>query len=76
MLDRVHWIVSVRNRADIAMHDVTSTVHFAGGAVLHGAAIDRVEPGAVGRSLVTGAIGLDESAEPHAYRLGLARACW
>jgi clan AA aspartic protease (TIGR02281 family) len=76
VLDRVHWIVSVRNRADIAMHEVTPTVHFAGGAVLHGAAIDRVEPGTVGRSLVTGAIGLDGRAEPHSYRLSLARACW
>jgi hypothetical protein len=76
VLDRVHWVVQVRNRADIALRDVIPTVRFADGVELRGKAIDRVEPGAVGKSLVRGAIGASPSKAPRAYRLGLAHACW
>lgn len=76
VLDRVHWIVTVHNRADVAMHDVTPSVHFAAGVELRGAPIDRLEPGAVGKSLVRGSIKPVGRGAPLTYRLGLARACW
>jgi clan AA aspartic protease (TIGR02281 family) len=75
--DRVHWLVGIRNHAEVPLREVIPTVQFDDGTVLRGAAIDSIAPGLVGRSLVRGRVGGPGSdAAPLQYRLGLAHACW
>lgn len=76
-LGRVRWVVLVKNRSTMPLLDVVPVVKFTGGPTLRGATIERIEPGAVGRSLVEGKASLEggKDSKGH-YTLGLAEAYW
>ncbi|MEM9463625.1 MAG: retropepsin-like aspartic protease [Myxococcota bacterium] len=76
-LGRVRWVVLVRNRGTVPLHDVVPVVKFTDGPTLRGAAIAEIAPGKVGRSLVEGKVSLDgnDDTKDH-YTLGLVEAYW
>lgn len=74
-LGRIRWILLVTNRSTVAIEHVVPEVHFSDGQRMTGATITRIEPGAVGRSVVEG----KTQAEDHqklGFTLALAEAYW
>lgn len=74
-LGRIRWVLLVKNRSTVALEQVVPAVHFSDGQKMLGEPIARIEPGAVGRSLVEG----KTRAEDHAklgFTLSLAEAYW
>ena len=74
-LGRVRWVVLVENRATVPILGVVPQVRFSDGQLLRGAAIARIEPGEVGRSLVEGRTQVGEGGEL-GFTLTLDEAYW
>ncbi len=75
-LDRVRWVILVKNRSTMPLLDVVPVVKFAGGPTLRAAKIERIEPGKTGRALVEGKATVDGKTSNGHYTLGLAEAFW
>ncbi len=86
-LGRIRWILLVENRGTVAVEGVIPEVQFSNGQHMRGAAISRIEPGALGRSLVEGKTqprdGSDASNKPGTgkndelgFTLTIAEAYW
>jgi clan AA aspartic protease (TIGR02281 family) len=76
-LGRVRWMVLVRNRGTVPLHDVVPVVEFTDGPTLRGATIAEIAPGKVGRALVEGKASVDGKADTKGhYTLGLVEAYW
>ena len=74
-LGRVRWIVLVENRSTVPMMNVVPEIDFSDGLQLRGQAIERIEPGATGRSLVEGKTKAREGGEL-GFSLTIAEAYW
>lgn len=74
-LGRIRWVLLVRNRSTVALENVVPEVLFSDGQRMRGAAIARIEPGALGKSLVEGKTR-SEDHEKLGFTLALAEAYW
>jgi hypothetical protein len=74
-LGRVRWVVLVENRSTVPLEGVVPEINFSDGLRLRGAAIERIEPGAVGRSLVEGKTKAREGGEL-GFTLTISEAYW
>lgn len=74
-LGRVRWIVEIENRSSVAIEDVVPEINFSDGLRLRGETVERIEPGAIGRSLVEGKTKAREGGEL-GFTLSLAEAYW
>ncbi len=75
-LGRVRWVVLVENRGTMPIENVVPVVKFNDGPSLLGRAIPRVEPRAIGRSLVEGSVGQNRDTHELGFTLSLAEAYW
>jgi clan AA aspartic protease (TIGR02281 family) len=80
-LGRIRWVVLVDNMGTQAIDDVIPRVEFRDGPTLYGEAIERIEPGQTGRSLIEGKVDEDsgrgkKSADSVEFTLSLAEAYW
>ena len=71
-LGRVHWVVIVRNRGTVALHDVQPVIRFVDGPDLHARPIETIAPGGVARTLVRGKVH-DRAGE---FTIELEHATW
>ena len=74
-LGRVRWVVLVENRSTVPIEGVVPEINFSDGLRLRGAPIERIEPGAVGRSLVEGKTKAREGGEL-GFTLTISEAYW
>jgi len=74
-LGRVRWVVLIENRSTVPIEQVVPVINFSDGLSLHGQPIERIEAGAIGRSLVEGKTKARESGEL-GFTLTLAEARW
>jgi hypothetical protein len=75
-LGRIRWVLLVENRGTVAVERVIPEVHFSDGQRMRGAPIARIEPGAVGRSLVEGKTAAKGDKDVLGFTLTLAEAYW
>jgi len=77
-LGRIRWVVLVENRGTEPITQVVPQIEFNHGPTLLGAAVARIEPGDVGRSLVVGKVSDDDDppTESVEFTLTLAEAHW
>lgn len=76
-LNRVRWVVLVRNRGTQPIENIVPRVEFTeSGPVLFGEPIARIEPGDVGRSRVEGKVEAERGRKGPTYRLSLAQGYW
>jgi len=74
-LGRVRWVVLVENRSTVPIERVVPEIHFSDNLQLRGEAIERIEPGATGRSLVEGKTKAREGGEL-GFSLTISEAYW
>jgi len=74
-LGRVRWVVLVENLSTVPIEGVIPEINFSDGLRLRGQAIERIEPGAVGRSLVEGKTKAREGGEL-GFTLTISEAYW
>ncbi|HEY8374859.1 MAG TPA: retropepsin-like aspartic protease [Nannocystis sp.] len=74
-LGRIRWVLLVTNRSTVPIEHVVPEVHFSNNQRMRGAPIPRIEPGAVGRSLVEGKT-LADNHEKLSFTFSLAEAYW
>ena len=75
-LGRIRWILLVENRGTVAIEGVIPEVQFSDGKRMRGAPIARIEPGAVGRSLVEGKTLARGDKDVLGFTLTVAEAYW
>ncbi len=75
-LGRIRWILLVKNRGSTAIERVIPEVQFSDGQKIRGAAIDRIEPGGVGRSLVEGKTQTKNDKDVLGFTINIAEAYW
>jgi hypothetical protein len=76
-LGRVHWVVMLTNRGTEPIERATPVVKFSDGPSLLGTPIDRIEPGATGRSLVEGQASVEGIVRSQGtFTLTLFEAFW
>jgi hypothetical protein len=75
-LGRIRWILLVKNRGTTAIERVIPEVQFSDGQKIRGAAIDRIEPGGVGRSLVEGKTQTKNDKDVLGFTINIAEAYW
>ncbi len=74
-LGRVRWVVLVENLSTVPIEGVIPEINFSDGLRLRGQVIERIEPGAVGRSLVEGKTKAREGGEL-GFTLTISEAYW
>lgn len=75
-LGRIRWVLLVKNRGSTAIERVVPEVQFSDGQKIRGAVIDRIEPGAVGRSLVEGKTQTKNDKDVLGFTINIAEAYW
>jgi hypothetical protein len=75
-LGRIRWVILVKNRGTQAIERVIPEVQFSDGQKLRGAVIERIEPGAVGRSLVEGKTQTKSDKDVLGFTINIAEAYW
>lgn len=75
-LGRIRWVLLVKNRGTTAIERVVPEVQFSDGQKLRGAVIERIEPGAVGRSLVEGKTQTKNDTDILKFTINIAEAYW
>ncbi len=75
-LNRVRWVVLVRNKGTEPIERVLPRVEFSDGPTLYGEKIGRIEPGEVGRSRVKGKVQVPRGSEGPFFTLTIVEAYW
>ncbi len=77
-LGRVRWVVLIHNRSTEAVAGVVPRIEFSDGPTLLGAAVERIEPGETGRSLIVGKVSDQDGPAPGSveFTLTVAEAHW
>jgi hypothetical protein len=76
-LGRIRWVVTITNHGTVPVDGAMPRVDFKNGVQLFGAAVERIEPGETGRSLMIGQVVEDgEDTRSLEFSLMLVEAYW